>query len=118
MKPPKSRVRDGLKILNQRYYAGRPDRVRELDEERAKVAIARELHALRQEAGLTQAELGKMIGTDKSVICRLESADYDGHSLTMLRRICQALSYELEVRFVPTQSGKRMHIARLATTGG
>jgi transcriptional regulator with XRE-family HTH domain len=56
---------------------------------------------LRTKAGLTQAQLGKLIGTTASVICRLEDADYAGHSLAMLRRIAAALNQRIEIRFVP-----------------
>jgi transcriptional regulator with XRE-family HTH domain len=56
---------------------------------------------LRTKAGLTQAQLGKLIGTTASVICRLEDADYEGHSLAMLRRIAAALNQRVEIRFVP-----------------
>lgn len=53
------------------------------------------------EAGLTQKDLAKLIGTTPSVVCRLESADYEGHSLAMLRRIAAALKKRVEIRFVP-----------------
>jgi hypothetical protein len=42
-----------------------------------------------------------MIGTTESVISRLEDADYTGHSLSMLRRIADALGKRVEIRFVP-----------------
>jgi hypothetical protein len=42
-----------------------------------------------------------MIGTTASVISRLEDADYEGHSLAMLRRIAAALDKRVEIRFVP-----------------
>jgi hypothetical protein len=41
-----------------------------------------------------------MIGTTASVISRLEDADYEGHSLAMLRRIAAALNKRVEIRFV------------------
>ena len=63
--------------------------------------IARKICELRTSAGLTQAQLGKLIGTTASVICRLEDADYEGHSLGMLRRIGAALNQRVVVRFVP-----------------
>jgi transcriptional regulator with XRE-family HTH domain len=50
---------------------------------------------------LSQAQLAKLIGTTASVICRLEDADYEGHSLAMLRRIGAVLDQRVEVRFVP-----------------
>jgi len=56
--------------------------------------------AIRTEAGLTQGQLGKLIGTTASVICRLEDADYEGHSLAMLNRIATALNRRVEINFV------------------
>ena len=37
-------------------------------------------------------------------IARLEDADYDGHSLGMLRRIAAALHVRLEMRLVPDRA--------------
>jgi transcriptional regulator with XRE-family HTH domain len=53
------------------------------------------------DAGLTQKELATLVGTTASVICRLEDADYEGHSLAMLRRIAAALDRRVEIRFLP-----------------
>ena len=55
----------------------------------------------RKRAGLTQKRLADLIGTSQPTIARLEHADYDGHSLGMLRRIAAALQMRLEVRLVP-----------------
>jgi ribosome-binding protein aMBF1 (putative translation factor) len=92
---------DALEILHRRYYEGRPHRLAALEEARANEAIAREIHALRTAAGLSQRALAERVGTTASVICRLEDADYAGHSLSMLRRIAAALERRVEVRFVP-----------------
>jgi transcriptional regulator with XRE-family HTH domain len=62
--------------------------------------VAQSLHALRREAGLTQKELADKVGTTPSVICRLEDDTYEGHSITMLRRVAMALGRRVEVRFV------------------
>jgi transcriptional regulator with XRE-family HTH domain len=72
-----------------------------LEEARANEQIARKILRLRTAAGLTQAQLAKVIGTTASVICRLEDADYEGHSLAMLRRIGGAWNQRVEIRFVP-----------------
>jgi predicted transcriptional regulator len=50
--------------------------------------------------GLSYRALAKKVGTTAWVICRLEDADYGGHSLTMLRRITAAVGKRLEIRFV------------------
>ena len=92
---------DALDILHRRFYEGRPGRLRKLEEGRANEEIARKIHELRTAAGLTQTQLAKLIGTTASVICRLEDADYEGHSLAMLRRIGAALDKRVEIRFVP-----------------
>lgn len=52
---------------------------------------------MRKAAGYTQTELAKMIGTTQSVIARLESADYEGHSLPMLRKVALACAVKLEL---------------------
>lgn len=93
---------DAVEILHRRYYQGRPPRLAELEEARANAEIARRLQALRTAAGLSQRELAKLVGTTASVICRLEDAEYEGHSLAMLRRIASALDKKVEIRFVPT----------------
>jgi ribosome-binding protein aMBF1 (putative translation factor) len=64
------------------------------------IEVAQMIYAARTGAGLSQRELAEMIGTRQPVIARLEAADYEGHSLTMLRRIADALNQRLEVRFV------------------
>jgi ribosome-binding protein aMBF1 (putative translation factor) len=90
-------------IIHKRYFARKPKRLAELEEERANAEVARQIYAERTEAGLTQRELAKLVGTTASVICRLEDADYDGHSLAMLRRIAEALQKRVEIRFVPVK---------------
>lgn len=61
--------------------------------------ISSMIYDAREAAKLTQKQLAVRIGTTQSVISRLESADYDGHSLDMLRRIAEALGQKLELRF-------------------
>lgn len=94
-------TKDAVEILHRRYYAGKPSRLKDLEEVRASEEIAHKIHELRTAAGLTQVQLAKLIGTTASVICRLEDADYEGHSLGMLRRIGAALNQRVEIRFVP-----------------
>src|SRR5882724_4774740 len=78
-----------------------PKRVEEYEQEVLNAEIARKIYDLRTKAGLSQRELAKKVGTAASTICRLEDADYDGHSLYMLKRIAEALDKRVEIRFVP-----------------
>jgi len=92
---------DAVEVLHRRFYEGKPSRLKDLEEARANEEIARKIYELRTAAGLTQTQLAKHIGTTASVICRLEDADYEGHSLAMLRRIGVALNQRVQIRFVP-----------------
>jgi ribosome-binding protein aMBF1 (putative translation factor) len=92
---------DAVEILHRRYHEGKPARLKNLEDARANEEIARKIQELRAAATLAQTQLAKLIGTTASVICRLEDADYEGHSLAMLRRIAGALNQRIEIRFVP-----------------
>jgi len=59
--------------------------------------LAIQLAALRQESGLSQKELAKRVGTSQQQISRLESPSYEGHSLSMIRRVAQALGATVRV---------------------
>jgi ribosome-binding protein aMBF1 (putative translation factor) len=91
---------DAIEILHRRHYEGRPKRIAELAKAEANDTVARTIYTLRKRAGLTQQRLAELVGTTTSVICRLEDADYQGHSLAMLRRIGNALNKRVELRFV------------------
>jgi DNA-binding XRE family transcriptional regulator len=89
-----------LQYAYDRYIGENPQQVAAYEEELANAELARKIYALRTKAGLTQRQLAKLVGTTASVICRLEDADYEGHSLAMLRRIAAALDKRVEIRFL------------------
>jgi ribosome-binding protein aMBF1 (putative translation factor) len=97
---------DAVAILDR--MAGESPELRRLTEEaRTNAAVAQLIYAARTKAGLSQAELAEKLGTRQSVISRLEDADYKGHSLTMLRRIANALGQCIEIRLLsPTKAGR------------
>jgi DNA-binding XRE family transcriptional regulator len=98
---------DGVEILHRRYFEGKPEMLAALEEARANDEVARKIYELRKKAGLSQRQLAKLVGTTASVICLLEDADYQGHSLSMLRRIASALHRRVEIRFVPVRQANR-----------
>jgi transcriptional regulator with XRE-family HTH domain len=63
--------------------------------------VALQIAALRERAGLTQQELARLLKTSQQQISRLESPDYEGHSLANLRRVAQALHARVRVVFEP-----------------
>jgi transcriptional regulator with XRE-family HTH domain len=53
--------------------------------------VALQIAALREQAGLSQTELARKLKTSQQQISRLESPGYEGHSLSMLRRVAKVL---------------------------
>ena len=96
------RTSDALVLLD-RLTGDSPEMAELLEQERANLDIAQKIYKLRTKARLSQAQLAKKVGTTQSVISRLEDADYEGHSLAMLRRIALALEKRVEIRFVSSK---------------
>jgi len=91
---------DAVEILDR--FVGEDSDMREMiAEEWVHLEVAQTIYEARKAAGLTQKQLAEKIGTGQSTIARLEDADYQGHSLSMLRRVADALGQRLEIRFVP-----------------
>jgi DNA-binding XRE family transcriptional regulator len=67
------------------------------EEEAQKLAIGEQLSRLRQEAGLTQAQVAKRIGTTASAISRYENAEYDRYELRTLQKIVRACGGRLDI---------------------
>ena len=69
--------------------------------------VAIQLASLRQESGLSQKELAKRVGTSQQQISRLESPAYEGHSLSMLRRVADVLGANVNVVIEPKRHQKQ-----------
>lgn len=59
--------------------------------------VAIKLASLRKASGLSQKELAKRVGTSQQQISRLESPSYEGHSLSMLRRVADVLGASIHI---------------------
>ena len=69
------------------------------EEEKQKLALGYQIFLAREQAGMTQAELAKRIGTRQSNISRLEQGNYN-FTVEMLEKIAQALHSRLKIEFV------------------
>ncbi|MGD0412842.1 MAG: XRE family transcriptional regulator [Verrucomicrobiota bacterium] len=95
--------------------AGESLELRRLTEEaRINAAVAQLIYSARTKTGLSQSELAEKLGTRQPVISRLEDADYEGHSLSMLQRIAAALGQRLVIRFLPPAKALRRRRADAA----
>jgi len=102
MHKTKKTTADAVKILAR--MTGKDGNLQRMfEEEVANREVACKIHHLRMQAGLSQAELARRVGTTQSVISRLEDADYEGHSLAMLNRIAAAMERRVEIHFVPSK---------------
>lgn len=101
---------DALAILDKRY--GSPESDAYMDEELERVLVGNQIYELRTKAGMTQAALAKKIGTGASAICRLEDADYESHSLPILRKIAAVFGMRVELKFVPDKKGGKKKKAK------
>lgn len=89
-----------LQYLQREFIGDDPDTLGELEQEGVNADIAQMIYDMRKDASLTQTQLAEKVGTARSVISRLEDADYEGHSLSMLRRIAGALNKRVELSLV------------------
>jgi DNA-binding XRE family transcriptional regulator len=89
------------------YTAHDPGFRRRVEQEMVYAEMAQAIYDARNEAGLTQQKLADLVGTTQSAIARLEDADYNGHSLSMVQRIAEALGRRVEVKLVPLKRAPR-----------
>ena len=73
--------------------------------------VAMQLAALREKAGLSQRDLARKLKTSQQNISRIESPSYEGHSLTMLRRVAKVLSAKVRVVLEPADEAHGSHLA-------
>ncbi len=98
-----AKTNDALKILQQ--MTSKDFEMEEMIKESSLNAeLAQLIYLARTQTGLTQQQLADLIGTKQSVIARLEDAEYEGHSLSMLQKIARALNQRLEVHLIPIVS--------------
>jgi ribosome-binding protein aMBF1 (putative translation factor) len=95
---------EALQEAYEEIIGNDPQRQADFEQELINVEAAQLLYDMRTKAGLSQRELAKRVGTTASVICRLEDADYEGHTLAMVRRVATALNRRLELRAVPIKA--------------
>ena len=96
------RTRDAMKFLRASAEED-PALMKALQEARLNARVARAIYDMRTQANLTQKQLADKIGTRQPVIARLEDADYEGHSMTMLQRVAFTLGFEVDIRYRPAE---------------
>jgi transcriptional regulator with XRE-family HTH domain len=80
--------------------------------------VAQQITSLRQQAGLSQKDLAKLLKTSQQQISRLESPAYAGHSLSTLRRVAEALHARVRIVFEPEADGEHSQVAENSASYG
>jgi DNA-binding XRE family transcriptional regulator len=92
--------RDAFDWAYDRYVKSDDSLVKLFNELDTKLEIARELHDLRIQRGLTREDVASLVGVSQEIIEDIEEADYQGDFLAMAVRVAAALSRRLEIRLV------------------
>lgn len=92
------KITSAEEILYRRYIKGKPERMKSLRDVTAAMTLGEYIRELRERKEVTQQQLADLIGTKRTAISRLESADYQGHSVELLCRIVRALHGKLMIR--------------------
>ena len=78
--------------------------------------VALQIAHLRERAGLSQKDLARKLRTSQQQISRLESPSYEGHSLSMLRRVAAALGATVHVVLEAGEQAEPMILSETKTT--
>ena len=78
--------------------------------------VAVKLASLRKASGLSQKQLAKRVGTSQQQISRLECPSYEGHSLSMLRRVAEVLGATVDVKIQAQKTRKLPIVAERGTS--
>lgn len=110
-----SKTKNALKIIDT--MMGNDTALREtVVEATLNARVAQLIYQAREDAGLTQKALAELIGTKQPVIARLEDADYEGHSLSMLQKVAVALGKRLRISLAQPEEDGAISV-RVAPSG-
>ena len=73
--------------------------------------VAIQLVDLRKKSGLSQKELARREGTSQQQISRLEPPSYEGHSLSMIRRVAEAFGAAVRLKIEPSKTVGHLLVA-------
>ena len=79
-----------------------------VEEERRKLKLGLRLLQMREKAGMTQAQLARIIGTAQPAIARIESGEYERVSLTTLIKIAHALGFNINLDFRRAKTNRKV----------
>ncbi|MBD2255749.1 helix-turn-helix domain-containing protein [Nostoc parmelioides] len=97
-----AKTNDAIKIIDN-LTSSDPELEAMVAEASINAEVAQLIYEARTSSGLTQKQLAELVGTKQPVIARLEDADYEGHSLSMLQKIAHALNQRVVIHLTPLE---------------
>ncbi|MBW4688200.1 MAG: helix-turn-helix transcriptional regulator [Komarekiella atlantica HA4396-MV6] len=97
-----AKTSDAIKIINK-IISSDPELELMVESASINAEVAQLIYEARTKAGLTQKQLAELVDTKQPVIARLEDADYEGHSLSMLQKIAHALNQRVVIQLAPME---------------
>jgi DNA-binding transcriptional regulator YiaG len=76
--------------------------------------VALQIAELREKAGLSQKQLARLLRTSQQNISCLKATSYQGHSLSMLRKVARALHARVRVVLEPEPATAASHLSEPA----
>ena len=70
------------------------------EEEKQALMLAIKIAELRENKGLSQQQLAKLMGTSQQAISRIESGEYEGFTLKTLEKIAGSTGMRVKIEFV------------------
>ncbi|MCE5262514.1 MAG: helix-turn-helix transcriptional regulator [Deltaproteobacteria bacterium] len=98
----KSRVRTFQSRLQEDMKD--PEFTTHFQEERQALKLALKIAELRNQKGLSQKELARLMGTSQQAISRIESGEYEGFTLKTLEKIAEATGMRVKIEFIAASS--------------
>jgi transcriptional regulator with XRE-family HTH domain len=100
----------------QRSLVEDPDLAERVKKRLAEMRIEQDLVALRQSRGLSQAQLGRMLGISQPAVARMETAGGNLEIRTLVRA-AEVLEARLEVRLISVSGRSRVRDGRPYASG-
>lgn len=86
-----SRLKEDMKAPEFKVY---------YQEQRQALQLALKIAKLREQKGLSQKDLARLMGTSQQAISRIESGDYEGFTLKTLEKIAEATGTRVMIKFI------------------
>jgi transcriptional regulator with XRE-family HTH domain len=99
------KTKNAVQIMNRRFGENAENR-KKIEDFSMNIRVSELSYQARIAAGMTQEKFADLIGTNRSVIARLENSDYDDDSMKMLQKIAIILNKKISISWQEAKTSK------------